>query len=295
MSARVSLKDRRGFTLIELLVVIAIIAILIGLLLPAVQKVREAAARMKCQNQLKQIALACHNAESTYGFMPPASGTYGQGIKGPVFFHLLPYMEQGALMASSTVGGVADCSFGGKYATSGGNPVCGATMKAYNCPSDPTANTFSDGNWQAPATGSGGTTYAANWQVFSNGTGSPQGRPNLTSTFSDGTSNTILFTERIGYCKADGIYPLWARWDNNTDIYNPYFAGSSTASGTGSGPNANSSPTTCSNKLAGSYHTGGVNVALADASVRFVNSSIGGTTWWAACTPALGDQLGSNW
>src|SRR5262245_60694291 len=109
----VSVQPRRGagFTLIEVLVVIAIISILIGLLLPAVQNVRNAAARTECSNKLKQIGLASHNAHDTAGAMPPAQGWFptprptGGNAWGNVFMHLLPYLEQDAFYRTSLTTG----------------------------------------------------------------------------------------------------------------------------------------------------------------------------------------------
>jgi prepilin-type N-terminal cleavage/methylation domain-containing protein len=156
---RLSLFPRRSaaFTLIELLVVIAIIAILIGLLLPAVQKVREAANRAQCQNNLKQMCIAIQNMNDTYGYLPPTEGAFpitpaSAKNFGPVTFYMLPFIEQQNLWNMAQINGVYDSAFNG---------VSGYVIKIYDCPSDPSLNPLVSWNNFAYAS------YAANALAFS--------------------------------------------------------------------------------------------------------------------------------
>jgi prepilin-type N-terminal cleavage/methylation domain-containing protein/prepilin-type processing-associated H-X9-DG protein len=281
------LRRSRGFTLIELLVVIAIIAILIGLLVPAVQKVREAAARIQCANNLKQMSLATVNcADQHSGLLPPGDGLYPSQVPGDrnayasVFFHILPYIEQdNAYNASLHQGDPHGQNDGFLTYTPFWNNLH-VTAKTYICPSDP-SNT-GNGGWN-----SGLSSYGYNAQVFLIDW---NGRSRYPASLSDGTSNTIMFTEQRAACT--GFWPDWgpslgdASWPQPTGPASIFVV---RPPGTGcpySGGN---------NYVATSPHTGGINVGLGDGSVRFVAQSISGTTWWYAMTANGGEVLGPDW
>ncbi len=318
-----------AFTLIELLVVIAIIAILIALLVPAVQKVREAAARTQCTNNVKQMSLATISCADTYrGLLPPGLGLYpsrqpssGNG-HGSLMFHILPFIEQNALYKSSfysngnspaqqQYGPTAPSGSqqgGGGEGRNGGLPAYDSwslqqspNPPIYICPSDPT----SQGGWAKSK-----TSYAYNGNVFgvSYPGGWGQGSYRFPASITDGTSNTLFFTEKevMSYGGQSGWSPdsgfnCWADWGpaissvesgsqptgtNAMFIMNPPGGCANTNQGTGGCGDGNK---------ANSPHTGGIMAGMGDGSVHFTSQSVSPSTWWAALTPAAGDLLGSDW
>ncbi|HJZ54844.1 MAG TPA: DUF1559 domain-containing protein [Gemmataceae bacterium] len=370
------MRRRSGFTLIELLVVIAIIAILIGLLLPAVQKVREAAARAKCSNNLKQMGLAAHNYESTNGYLPPRkgtvtiNGTVGSNDASPQAL-ILPYVEQASKYNQ----------FNFNYTTWNDRDAVTGTLNSgvnlaarsqdipiFLCPSDPSsvirpADWVLTGNNNPAQYPEGRCSYLASvgttsslvptsansstWGTYG-GIFAVTGSSNqilkgvAIVAITDGTSNTAMFSEVM---RATEGWPHTSGFRDNTSIIlaagndpssnilfdsdarttpscstgNPW---SSTISYIGTEyeralygtvyynhtlpPNWNRKVSsnqryncgdtgiTYFHVSASSYHTGGVNLVMADGSVRFVRDSINFTSWQAMGSKAGGEVVSND-
>jgi prepilin-type N-terminal cleavage/methylation domain-containing protein/prepilin-type processing-associated H-X9-DG protein len=319
---------RRGFTLIELLVVVAIIGVLIGLLLPAVQKVRESASRTTCSNNLKQLGLALHNFESLRGTFPAGCtllwNDWGWSPQG----QLLPYIEQDNLnkMIDFNQGPYADVNV----------PVLAQRPKIFLCPSDPHQGTEDPFGYTSYHGNAGSWVHAREWDgVF--GTelayeGVPALPPIRVAEITDGTSNTAAFAE---VCNGPGVHsglPPGPRTDcfefgSQTvtnlpaaraaflakDWQNAGYAGAWTPPWRYRGypwhegniwrnwynhllpPN---SPCWRPNDdwwqlvtPASSWHNGGVNLLLCDGSVRFVHDGVDPDVWLAAGTRNGGESL----
>jgi prepilin-type N-terminal cleavage/methylation domain-containing protein len=278
---------RRGFTLIELLVVIAIIAILIGLLLPAVQKVREAAARMQCSNNMKQMGLAVANFAGANQDKLPFYTQYTSpsGVAWDTFFGcLLPYIEQDNLYKKA---------FGSGAVWGNNNHL--AIIKGYQCPSDPTSNAGMTGYGWA------GASYAPNYYMFGtvttpvNGQGANSAKYTIGS-IPDGTSNTIGVVER--YMN----FPAYGGWYNcalhpNGSSPNGWWAHQS---GPAYGPWGLYTPQVgISKNSAHPYYPNSAHgtciVSMMDGSVRGVSGSVNSTYWSYACQPDDGQVLPANW
>jgi prepilin-type N-terminal cleavage/methylation domain-containing protein/prepilin-type processing-associated H-X9-DG protein len=320
MHARSSARaGRAGFTLIELLVVIAIIAILIGLLLPAVQKVREAAARMKCSNNLKQLGIALHAYHDATGSLPPAQpqGYYYGGWYGDPLVRdldrscwigfILPQIEQTAMSAqlqSYLIAPTAAYTCFTSFA-----PIHINTLL---CPSDP--NSPKLGTVPGNSKGTHSNYVVCHGSSYATPSASPNGA-NLDGIFygrsktkltdiTDGTSNTVMVSELLVSPDVGSGHDVRGRVWNSIHAgtsFSTIYPPNSTVGDNVMGycqpiPGAPCGSQSVGNNyaLARSRHTNGVNAAMADGSVRFVSNSITPSTWQWTGTRAGGEVIPSN-
>ena len=307
---------RRAFTLIELLVVIAIIAILIALLVPAVQKVREAAARAQCQNNLKQIGLALHGYHDTNKAFPMGSSWIGggTGVRTNWTWHILPFIEQGNLRVDLVIG------MGGPNWQTVNEPKFKTVVPTYQCPSDAGGvvtgvhfNGYALANYAACYSPDGTvverTVTPAVTAQFMFGGNPGQNPATRISLFNinvrraiagvtDGTSNTVIVSEVIG-----GDFR--GNWGHDVSVaythrYGPNAVTPDKTWGPGcvNRPNAPCVETAPAWGLvdiaARSNHSGGVNALLGDGSVRFIANTIPLPTWQAVASINAGEVFSAT-
>ncbi len=302
-----------GFTLVELLVVIAIIGVLVGLLLPAVQAAREAARRMQCANNLKQLGLALHNYHDSHKTFPPGvqwpTGIYSSPRTGFAIL-LLPYLEQGNLHSQYDF--VNSISW--YYANS--SRVTSQIVPTWRCPSDSAVpsvsiNTGSPGGVRIFTVGN----YCGMAGLVVNDMLVKKSYPFRANTgvkigeYTDGTSNTVTMAEYVGslnpsgdgrtqdyrgliWTDQEGRPFVWALNPPNSNLPDVMLATQCEHKPQQNRPCISSSNASQRTVASRSMHTGGVQVVQGDGSVRFVSQTIDLTTWRSLATTNEGEVVG---
>jgi hypothetical protein len=253
-------RARHALTLFQLLVLLALGAFVLGLLLPAIARIRTAAARTQSMNNLKQLGLALHNCNDTYKQLPPTVGSFPANTPshGTLHFCLLPFIEQDNVWRNAQ-----------GYVWK--NNTFSIPLAVFQSPDDPSvAPNYRHQGWLAT------TNYAANWMVFKKGGAS------IPASFPDGTSNTMVFTERYQLCNGTPSgwgYPSLYYW---APVFGYYSYGKFQHL-----PKQEE----CNPALPQSLWPAGIQIAMGDGSTRTASPTISPRTWWLVTDPADGEVI----
>lgn len=303
----IPLRRRLGFTLIELLVVIAIIAILIALLVPAVQKVREAAARTQCQNNAKQMGLALHNFESTYKFFPPGAVSAAiprlgipAGVEHGAFIFLLPYMDQTQVYSMY--------KFNINWNDAANGPAIGTQLNVLQCPASPIRDRTYTSNGQKVAACDYGPNNAISNSLFALGltdsTPAPMNEGVMKVNFlcrvtdiTDGSSNTLLIAEAGGrpnlFRAGKQIGTSTTSGGGWADRANEYITHGFSQDGT-TDPGPCAVNCTNANEMYG-FHPSGAMIVMGDGSARLLSTSVSMRVVGALITRRGGEMVPADY